>query len=79
MTQPEAGASKGEEEIARVPSHVPGLDAILYGGFLRGGLYMVQGPPGAGKTLLTSQSSTARPLRGAAPSSSPCWAKITAA
>ena len=42
-------------EIARVLSHVPGLDAILCGGFLQGGLYMVQGPPGAGKTILASQ------------------------
>jgi len=55
MTQPEANAGEGEGEIARVPSHVPGLDAILCGGFLRGGLYMVQGPPGAGKTILASQ------------------------
>lgn len=30
-------------EIERVPSLVPGLDAILCGGFLRGGLYIVQG------------------------------------
>src|SRR3954468_20284156 len=55
MTQSEADAGEDEGEIARVPSHVPGLDAILYGGFLQGGLYMVQGPPGAGKTILASQ------------------------
>ena len=55
MTQPEADAGQDDGEIARVPSHVPGLDAILCGGFLRGGLYMVQGPPGAGKTILASQ------------------------
>lgn len=55
MTQLEAGAGEHEGEIARVPSHVPGLDAILCGGFLQGGLYMVQGLPGAGKTLLASQ------------------------
>ncbi len=55
MTQPETGAGEGEGEIARVSSHVPGLDAILGGGFLQGGLYMVQGPPGAGKTILASQ------------------------
>ena len=45
----------GEEEVERVRSFVPGLDAVLCGGFLRGGLYMVQGPPGAGKTILASQ------------------------
>ncbi len=55
MTQPEADAGEDHGEIARVPSHVPGLDAILYGGFLQGGLYMVQGPPGVGKTILASQ------------------------
>ncbi len=55
MAQPETSAGGGESEIARVPSHVPGLDAILCGGFLQGGLYMVQGQPGTGKTLLASQ------------------------
>jgi circadian clock protein KaiC len=42
-------------EIDRVPSLVPGLDTVLRGGFLRGGLYIVQGSPGAGKTILGSQ------------------------
>ena len=55
MTQPEAGAGEDDGGIARVPSHVPGLDAILCGGFLQGGLYLVQGPPGTGKTILASQ------------------------
>ena len=55
MAQPEAGSSGSGSEITRVPSHVPGLDAILRGGFLQGGLYMIQGQPGAGKTLLASQ------------------------
>ena len=55
MTQLEGNASRSEGEIERVQSFVPGLDAILCGGFLRGGLYMIQGPPGAGKTILASQ------------------------
>ena len=55
MAKPETGADAGESRIVRVLSHVPGLDAILQGGFLQGGLYMVQGDPGAGKTLLASQ------------------------
>ena len=53
MSQPEADT--GEGALERVPSRVPGLDAVLCGGFLRGGLYLVQGPPGAGKTVLGSQ------------------------
>jgi circadian clock protein KaiC len=54
MSQTEPGGSD-DGELDRVPSLVPGLDAILRGGFLRGGLYMIQGPPGAGKTILASQ------------------------
>jgi circadian clock protein KaiC len=38
-----------------LPSGISGLDVILNGGFLRGGLYIVQGPPGAGKTILGNQ------------------------
>ena len=29
--------------LARVPSGVPGLDVILHGGFLGGGIYILQG------------------------------------
>ncbi|MBV1800531.1 ATPase domain-containing protein [Siccirubricoccus sp. G192] len=52
---PQDEATPGEEEIGRVPSLVPGLDQVLCGGFLRGGLYLVQGAPGMGKTVLASQ------------------------
>ncbi len=51
----EGEAASGEDEIERVKSSVPGLDDILCGGFLRGGLYMIQGAPGVGKTILASQ------------------------
>ena len=34
---------------------IPGLDPILEGGLLRGGVYFVQGPPGGGKTILGNQ------------------------
>ncbi|AKQ70472.1 Circadian clock protein KaiC [Myxococcus hansupus] len=43
------------EPDARVPSGVPGLDALLRGGFLRGGTYIVTGAPGTGKTILGNQ------------------------
>ncbi len=41
--------------IGRVPTGVPGLDTILNGGFLTGGVYIVQGAPGTGKTTLANQ------------------------
>jgi circadian clock protein KaiC len=39
----------------RLQTGVPGLDTILRGGFLRGGLYILQGSPGQGKTILGNQ------------------------
>jgi circadian clock protein KaiC len=44
-----------DERMERVPTHVPGLDTILNGGLLLGGVYILQGPPGAGKTVLGNQ------------------------
>jgi len=41
--------------IDRVPSGIAGLDTILDGGFLKGGLYILQGTPGTGKTTLANQ------------------------
>lgn len=66
MTEQEPNAGgEGEEEIERVPSNVPGLDTILSGGFLKGGLYLIQGPVGAGKTVLASQIIYGHAARGA--------------
>jgi len=44
-----------DECIRRVTTHIPGLDVILEGGFLAGGVYIIEGPPGGGKTTLGSQ------------------------
>ena len=41
MTEHEVNAA-AEAEIKRVLTHVPGLDAILCGGFLSGGIYLIQ-------------------------------------
>jgi circadian clock protein KaiC len=41
--------------IERLHSAVPGLDQILGGGFFRSGVYIVQGLPGCGKTILANQ------------------------
>ncbi|MCO6419087.1 AAA family ATPase [Siccirubricoccus sp. KC 17139] len=42
-------------QIERVPSGVPGLDTILQGGFPKGGIHILQGAPGVGKTTLGNQ------------------------
>ena len=39
----------------RVETGVPGLDTILDGGLFRGGVYIVEGAPGSGKTILGNQ------------------------
>jgi circadian clock protein KaiC len=44
-----------ETSFARVPTGIAGIDTILGGGFMRGGIYIIQGNPGAGKTILTNQ------------------------
>jgi circadian clock protein KaiC len=41
--------------LVRVPTGVVGLDTILGGGFLSGGVYIIQGTPGTGKTTLGNQ------------------------
>jgi circadian clock protein KaiC len=41
--------------LERIPTGVPGLDTIVRGGFFRGGLFIIQGAPGAGKTILAHQ------------------------
>lgn len=40
---------------AHVPTGVPGLDAVLKGGLLPRAVYIVQGGPGEGKTILANQ------------------------
>jgi circadian clock protein KaiC len=40
----------------RQPTGIAGLDRILEGGLLTAGVYIVQGPPGAGKTILANQA-----------------------
>ncbi|WP_029215588.1 ATPase domain-containing protein [Kallotenue papyrolyticum] len=49
------GGSQQRRRTARVPTGIAGLDQILHGGLLRGGIYIVSGQPGAGKTILANQ------------------------
>jgi circadian clock protein KaiC len=48
----------------RLPSGVAGLDTILNGGFYQSGVYIIQGQPGAGKTILANQLCFAHAARG---------------
>lgn len=41
--------------LKRFSSHIPGLDRVLDGGFFRSGVYIIQGQPGSGKTILANQ------------------------
>jgi len=44
-----------EKGPSHVPTGVPGLDAVLKGGLLPRAVYIVQGGPGEGKTILANQ------------------------
>jgi circadian clock protein KaiC len=54
MSQPLNRSGDGPR-LAKVPSGIEGLDIILNGGFLQGGITIVQGKPGTGKTILGNQ------------------------
>ncbi|MEO5700335.1 MAG: ATPase domain-containing protein [Casimicrobiaceae bacterium] len=49
----------------RLPTGIEGLDHILGGGLWRGAVYLLQGMPGAGKTILANQVCAAAARRGA--------------
>ncbi len=51
-------------QVERMPSGLPGLDEILRGGFFAGGIYVVRGAPGTGKTILANQACFRHAERG---------------
>jgi circadian clock protein KaiC len=53
------------QHLARMASGIEGLDCILKGGFIEGASYIIQGRPGAGKTVLSNQIAFAHAARGA--------------
>lgn len=50
--------------LRRIGTGIAGLDTILGGGMVRGSAYIMQGPPGAGKTIMANQMCFARARRG---------------
>jgi circadian clock protein KaiC len=61
----ETPASPDEAGLRKVPTGVAGLDTIVRGGFLEGGIVIIQGKPGAGKTILGNQLCFNHASRGA--------------
>ncbi len=43
------------ETLGRMPSGIAGLDTVLNGGFFKGGMYLLLGSPGTGKTTIANQ------------------------
>ena len=41
--------------MSRVDTGVPGFDTILNGGLFKSGVYIIEGAPGSGKTILGNQ------------------------
>ena len=50
-----ANDSSMHQDTERMPTGIPGLDVVLKGGVFRGGIYIVQGVPGSGKTIFGNQ------------------------
>ena len=50
--------------LARLPSGVLGIDTITGGGLFKGGIYIVVGKPGSGKTTFANQACFAHVRRG---------------
>jgi circadian clock protein KaiC len=48
-------ASQPATDATNITTGIPGLDDILGGGLVEGGLYLIEGMAGAGKTILSSQ------------------------
>ncbi len=56
--------ARNQVKEGRLESGVAGLDFLLDGGFVTGGVYLVMGTPGSGKTTLGNQACFALAARG---------------
>lgn len=52
------------QTLPRFSTGIPGLDTVFGGGFVEGASYIVQGQPGAGKTILGNQIAFATAAAG---------------
>jgi circadian clock protein KaiC len=52
---PDTANQTTPQVLPRLKTGIDGLDVLLGGGFIDGGLYLIEGVPGAGKTILASQ------------------------
>lgn len=52
------------QQFRHTASGIEGLDRVLNGGFIDGASYIIQGRPGAGKTILSNQIAFARAAAG---------------
>jgi circadian clock protein KaiC len=50
--------------MGRIETGVPGLDTLLNGGLFKGGVYIIEGAPGSGKTILGNQICFHRAAQG---------------
>src|SRR5260370_25122347 len=55
MTDQATPSSQTDADPSTATTGVPGLDDILGGGLVKGGLYLIEGMAGAGKTILSAQ------------------------
>jgi circadian clock protein KaiC len=55
MTHTETAPTPNDSDTNLVTTGVPGLDDILGGGLVQGGLYLIEGMAGSGKTILSTQ------------------------
>jgi circadian clock protein KaiC len=53
-----------DRSLEKLSTIIPGLDRILHGGLPRGGIYIIQGRPGCGKTILGNQLCFSHAERG---------------
>src|SRR5580698_4875914 len=64
MTDQATPSSQTDSDPNTVTTGVPGLDDILGGGLIKGGLYLIEGMAGAGKTILSTQIGFHRVTQG---------------